>query len=730
MNLQVLTVRPRKDNTIDITPSLENDKIKTTLDNKLYHFTSKQNKDEQKYYLDENRIETNQLFGLKDIDNYDDNDDKMSMKFKPNPDFMISYNNNENKNKKISKELHKSNSNQTFNSNNNDSQKSKENLYYHVSSKENKNVTNSMQIFDEYMDELNRKKKGEYIHRNNNHHYEEDQPVKVALNIIQSKYHKNLEVINSLHDEKTMMQMKMRSLENENRMLRRQAGINDYDDYYEYDDDYVHHDSNYHSNNDNHNQCYGNDDFEYPIKNDEKRMTAMELALLLESDDTLNNSHSNITRPQSMTRPKITTEVNNNHSSPRVGMTKTLLAAQDKFIQRRRASDIAERKKQVQDAILDKEYRDKVYYASLRGKAPEGIFQRQKAAQDKLLNKQQKREQNEKAEKDKQLELKRRQVEADEEYRNDPKNHFTWQELCDIEEGKRKDRIERRKHELASFARAPKCATTSSKKQESNTNYNADKEKTFEFIAEDPDLVAIRLQRERAEWEDHVEKTRKKAIKKLEADRINTIDPVTGLNRFTSAMETRQEQYERRRSEKLEKDKIQKELQREKERRKDEMRTYKLLNNPPPPTKITKSVEIMINETRKKMDEHERKTTIEIETGIHNNNTNKSNYLIEVQEALELKSKDAAAAFIEQSRINMIKNKKQIKIAVQKRPSLLERHRIQLEQEKAVDRAISKINGIIKDSLSTSEVAEEKYKSDNFNKYDKKYDSDDDKEYK
>jgi hypothetical protein len=37
------------------------------------------------------------------------------MKFKPNPDFMISFNNNENKNKKISKELHKSNSNQTFN---------------------------------------------------------------------------------------------------------------------------------------------------------------------------------------------------------------------------------------------------------------------------------------------------------------------------------------------------------------------------------------------------------------------------------------------------------------------------------------------------------------------------------------------------------------------------------------------------------------------------------------
>ena len=137
----------------------------------------------------------------------------------------------------------------------------------------------------------------------------------------------------------------------------------------------------------------------------------------------------------------------------------------------------------------------------------------------------------------------------------------------------------------------------------------------------------------------------------------------------------------------------------------------------------------MINETRRKMEEHERNTK---EHDVNNNTTTKkSSYITEVQEDLELKSKDAAAAFIEQSRINMIKNKKKIKVAVQKRPSLLERHRIQIEQEQAVDRAISKINGIIKDTFTTSQVAEEKYKSDNFNKkYDRKYDSDDDKDYK
>jgi hypothetical protein len=410
-------------------------------------------------------------------------------------------------------------------------------------------------------------------------------------------------------------------------------------------------------------------------------------------------------------------------------MSKNLLAAQDKFIQRRRASDIAERKKQATEAIADREYREKVHRASLTGKAPTGIFERQKAANDKFSSKQQKRDIEAKAKKEAEDKLKREQIEADEEYRNDPKNHFTWQEMCDIEDAKRRDRIERRKHELAAVSRAPKCANIEHKKE--NTDKNNSKEKKFEFIAEDPDLVAIRLQRERTEWEDHITKAKKKAKKRLESERFDVVDPVTGLNKFTSGMESRQQEYLKRKNEKLEKDRIEKEIELEKQKRDDEIRTLRLREILPPPTKITKATEIYINETRRKIADQE----VDCHTESNFYTTNRNSYINDVQEALELKAKDATAAFMEQSRIAMIKNKKNIKLAIKNRPTLLQRQEAQVRKEIAIDNAIAKINGIIKETMITEKAeAKAKVKANSNKKYnDSKYDSDDDyddKDYK
>jgi hypothetical protein len=63
-------------------------------------------------------------------------------------------------------------------------------------------------------------------------------------------------------------------------------------------------------------------------------------------------------------------------------------------------------------------------------------------------------------------------------------------------------------------------------------------------------------------------------MKKFVAERERTINPVTGLNKFTSGMESRQEEYIRRKNEKIEKDRIEKEIEMEERRREDEMRTY------------------------------------------------------------------------------------------------------------------------------------------------------------
>jgi hypothetical protein len=142
----------------------------------------------------------------------------------------------------------------------------------------------------------------------------------------------------------------------------------------------------------------------------------------------------------------------------------------------------------------------------------------------------------------------------------------------------------------------------------------------------------------------------------------------------------------------------------------------------PPPTKITKAVEILVNETRKKLsDQHKNTENVR-------KSTSRNNYLSEVQEALELKAKDAAAAFIEQSHQNMIKNKNNIKLAVKNRPTLLQRQEIKVRQEEAVDAAIAKFNGIVKETM-LSEKAEDKssFKTQKYN--DNKYDSDGDYDY-
>ena len=709
MNLQTLNV------------TVDSNIKKFNKDGKLYHFTTKQSLDETKYHLENNR---NDHIKISDIeyDNDDDNDNKANstIRFKPNSDFMINSNSN-NSNSKVPKHHISTNKTTTTSST---TSNNKPAIPISLSSfKENDNSnSNSMQMFDDYMNEINQKKKGQWIQSNNSNH-NNDQPIKVAMNIIQSKYEKNLQVITTLHDEKTMMRQQLYDLQYENSILRKQAGIDDYynedndDDYYyntrrssmadEYDDEY---DDN----------AYSND------TSDVKKMTAMELALLLESD----NSQQKVavgSRPKSTPTTSSRSGIKSNTSSPRLGMSKNLLAAQDKFIQRRRASDIAERKKQVHEAIADREYREKVHRASLTGKAPTGIFERQKAANDKFLSKQQKRDIEATAKKEAEDKLKRDQIEADEEYRNDPKNHFTWQEMCDIEDGKRRDRIERRKHELAAVSRAPKCANIENKKE--NTDSNS-KEKKFEFIAEDPDLVAIRLQRERTEWEDHIAKAKKKAKKRLDSERFDVVDPVTGLNKFTSGMESRQQEYLRRKNEKLEKDRIEKEIEQEKQKRDDEIRTLRLRESLPPPTKITKGTEIYINETRRKIADQE------VDSHTESNfqtTTNKNSYINDVQEALELKAKDATAAFMEQSRIAMIKNKKNIKLAIKNRPTLLQRQEAQVRKEIAVDNAIAKINGIIKETM-IAEKAEAKVKANSNKKYnDSKYDSDDDyddKDYK
>ena len=709
MNLQILNTRPRKDG---LSPQLENDIRKVNKDGKLYFFSANQSKDETKYHLSDNNLADSSLFGLGDLGNNYKQNTTVTSKFKPDPDFIF--------NEKDKKVLQKSNSNISNNNNNKStithnkdiSQSiSKSSMPFKENENNNHNINNnnvSMQIFDEYMDELDKKKKREWIHTN----VSTDPPVKTAINIIQSKYEKNLQVISSLHDEKTMMQRRMSELQYENSMLRKQAGLDDYSDYDNYNDN----DNIYDYNGRDRIIDEYDDDYNY---NTNKKMTAMELALCLESDDNHDQDHHR----ESKSRPKsapVSSSISKSSSSSRLGMSKTLLAAQDKFIQRRRASDIAERKKQIQDEKSDREYREKVHHASLRGKAPTGIFERQKAANDKFLSKQQKRDLAEKAIKEADEKLKREQIEADDEFRNDPKNHFTWHEMCDIEEAKRKDRIEKRKHELASFSRAPKCAIIDKKATESKD------EKKYEFIAEDPDLVGIRLQRERAEWEEKIKKARKKAIKKLEAERVNTINPVTGLNKFTSGMESRQEEYIRRKNEKKEKNRIEKDIEIERKRREDEMRTYKLRESLPPPTKITKAVEILVNETRKKLSDQDKKTKENFNKSISRNS-----YLSDVQEALELKAKDAAAAFIEQSRRNMTKNKKNINLAVKNRPTLIQRQEAKVRQEEAVDNAIAKINCIIKDTML--DKAEEKIssKANNYKKYnDNKYDSDDDYEDK
>jgi hypothetical protein len=149
----------------------------------------------------------------------------------------------------------------------------------------------------------------------------------------------------------------------------------------------------------------------------------------------------------------------------------------------------------------------------------------------------------------------------------------------------------------------------------------------------------------------------------------------------------------------------------------------------PPPTKITKATEIL-NETRRKIADQD----MDCHTESKFQTTNKNSYINDVQEALELKAKDATAAFMEQSRISMIKNKKNIKLAIKNRPTLLQRQEAQVRKEIAIDNAIAKINGIIKETM-IAEKAEAKVKANSNKKYnDSKYDSDDndydDKDYK
>eukprot|EP01034_Spumella_vulgaris_P027210 gene27210-33901_t len=379
------------------------------------------------------------------------------------------------------------------------------------------------------------------------------------------------------------------------------------------------------------------------------------------------------------------------------GVSNQLQADADRYVQRRRAFEEKERNDKLEQDRYEHQQKERFMKASLNGRQFTEMFKRQEEAKQAILDKQEQtrlkeeedRIAHKKAQKQHAIDKQRMMDEA---LKN---NEVPWKDFQAMEEEKRRERVEKRKQELALLtSSAPTSGLMSSTpiSRKPSVDHTA-LEKSNQFKAEDPAKVAerlakLRLQREKEEQLAEEKRREKDAMRKNAKQMISAVPK--------SAMEIRQEDYEEKVKQRtrMKAAKEAKELADKLEA--EAIHREKLLTSHVPIGKGTKSVElkaekIRLNIERQAAEERKHlklmkqkelamKETAAAVRVIVNERENErrgssgTQYFELSTNAAAAQAAARAAAAREEYREKLRANKAKLTESLKSRPSLLERH--------------------------------------------------------
>eukprot|EP01033_Poteriospumella_lacustris_P000035 gene35-22_t len=408
-----------------------------------------------------------------------------------------------------------------------------------------------------------------------------------------------------------------------------------------------------------------------------------------------------------------------------VSVSSNLLADADRYVQKRRMLEEKERLEKLEEEKYLLELKEKHLRASMNGKSFDEMFRRQEEA---------KKKNEDKRKKEQLLELEKKRKEREELTKKKKEKDYlmataigtgtSWQEAQQLEEQRRKERIERRKQELLMMSALPQSI-------EENLNRANSKKATLtmeqeaaamqakansQFRADDPAKVRARLEKKQRAWEQALER-KKEELKEesLAKSRRGSKESVPVAHKLP--IEIRNEEYKARREarKKEQEEKEQRELA--KKKAEEKAKRDKILNTKLPEASLKETVahkkrlekvkkeREAEEEARKKEAAKERRKQIEMkEAGalLSMAMKDRDEQLRQTNDHYELRATDqmaheAAVRAREEYRAKLRENKRRIQESLKNRKSLLQRHDEDMAKKTAVTTALKKVAKTVHD---------------------------------
>ena len=507
-------------------------------------------------------------------------------------------------------------------------------------------------------------------------------PADVAMNVIKQSYLRNLDVIDTLFEEKKKMEARMKILEeiveeqgDQLAIVKRNARGNDIVD--------------------------------------DTELTAAEAARRLFSKDDSHSAYNrrrpsfastthgrgdsttNSPRPLSapgptasrgihrMKSPVDKKKLNSNNVRP---LPASLLADQDRYVQKKLMMVEQERLKKVEEDLYARKQRERSKKMKLSALNIDGLLARQKKFEN---DKKQRIEEIKREYKERDIKEKKERAERMKNKLPDKYTVKSWEEISQAADAKRKESIVRRKNELIMQIDAPSCAAIL-KRSTDERDGAAKAAMSSSNPKESPEDVAMRLQIEHTQWTTRIEAARLR----VRADSIMNITRLKATNDTARRMEDREAALRMRRQERIDNQRRLEEVKEKLYREKQAKHVEQLMAQPLPVVsrRITTATKTRLSRARAAV----------------NDRLPQQSYEKAEKKSEKDKFKDEIMSLkIELARIEYRKNFKDNKIrlkrAVSNRPSLISRHASEVLRADLRSDALEKFKIIYSETIGVRE---------------------------
>jgi hypothetical protein len=390
----------------------------------------------------------------------------------------------------------------------------------------------------------------------------------------------------------------------------------------------------------------------------------------------------------------------------------------DHYVQRRRLIDEKERTEKMKAAEEEQKRKERLVKASAKGHVFSEMMERQRIMQQEKEHKLAKLKQTEL---DQQAEDKLKRVKAkqfnDELMASALKGSASWQEIQDLEEAKRRERIETRKQELLLMSALPPALAASQERQKRPNREVSQEPTASKARAEEPEHVARRLERQQQNWAHRLEQHKEKLKEQFMTRRSQSGTLSAGGSMVKTSMELRAERSHSRRNARIQAQHEKEQQDRQERSRRDKAKTELLLNMKLPASslKATKAAkmredkiktelldrELEIQREKRMMDKKKiklKEAAVVLKSVIKDREEDLRSRNPGMKVELSASEHDAArrsAEAREAYRAKLRENKMKLNEAMRNRPSLLDRHDQSVAQRAAGAQALKTLTQAI-----------------------------------